>query len=227
MQRLTLSELLHVTNTGEEALKSMRRRGQIALAFGLRDAFASSWYLPVDAVSMLVTSALAKVYGVSNAAVLVRISGDVLLQIVAGAEADTDTDAMLCVMDLVRERDGVRAYFVSCAAVDAFLPELPRSCETHDFVPERLIMINVSQVIRALRVSALRIGVDLTAPFLPPPDSLEFQKLMASYSQLPHTMVELHTIKKRDALARKIGAKARAFGGGSLLMNKPFASKAA
>jgi hypothetical protein len=86
--RLTLDELLTITDTSEDALKSMRRRGQIALAFGRSDAFRSLWYLPVDAVAMLLTMALAKVYGAGIAAQMVRMFGGAWLTVVAQAEAD-------------------------------------------------------------------------------------------------------------------------------------------
>ena len=84
--RLTSREVLQIAGIGDEALKSMRRRHQIALAFGGDDSVAAKMYLPVDAVALMLSSTLARTYGASLAASLVRASADMVL--IAGAQAE-------------------------------------------------------------------------------------------------------------------------------------------
>jgi hypothetical protein len=216
--RITLSELLTATETSVEALKSMRRRDHVALAFGRRDALASSWYLPVDAVGIHLTTALAKVYGATLAAQMVRTFGDVLLTVVAQAEADFASDAHFAVVDFVNETDG-RSAHLACGARDA-TPEavaamVARSPAAQGYVVARINVVNVSHVIRVIRTTAARHGIDLTARFLPAPDSDEFQGLMQPYAQQETGIVERSARRKREAIARRIGeqARARAMGG--------------
>jgi len=202
--RITLDELLTVTNTSEEQLKSARRRGQIALAFARNDAFRKLWYLPVDAVAMLLTMALAKVYGASVAAQMVRMFGDAWLTVVAQAETDFSMDALFAVVDFIHEGDGKRAH-MACGARDA-TPEaiaamVAKSPAAQGYVAER---IN-----RMIRVTAARHGIDLTDRFMSAPGSSEFAELMAPYTQQAIGIVELSARRKCEANARRIGELVR------------------
>jgi hypothetical protein len=111
MQRLILSDVTAITGIDPEALKSQRRRGQIAFAFGSTDASARCRYVPADVVAVLLARGLAQVYGAAKAARLVIMFGDVVLRAIAEAEADTTTDVMFTVADVARDdRHGHVAY---------------------------------------------------------------------------------------------------------------------
>ena len=70
--RLTRTELLTIADINVEALKSQRRRDQIALAFSDDDVVAGKMYTPVDAVALMISAALAQSHGAVLAASLVR-----------------------------------------------------------------------------------------------------------------------------------------------------------
>jgi hypothetical protein len=89
MQRLILSDVTAITGINAEALKSQRRRGLCAFAFGSADASARCRYVPADVVAVMLTKDLAQVYGAKQAARLVVMFGDVVLRGIAEAEADT------------------------------------------------------------------------------------------------------------------------------------------
>jgi hypothetical protein len=198
---------------GREMIKSMRRRGQLALAFGGRDASARSWFLPIDAVALLLSAALAEVYGATMAAQLVRVFGDVVLNVVAEADDNPAIDALFAVTDFVAP-DGRRAHLACGAregdAVTAIAAQVARSPAAAGFVTERITMINVSHLIRTVRINAARIGVDLVAPFMPAPASAEFQHLMEPFTTLPAGIIEARSCRQRELAARRVGAQARA-----------------
>ena len=177
--RLTLQELLKITATTDQGLRSLRRRDQVALAFGQRHAYDSLTYLPIDALGMLLAGTLAKSYGQTEAAQLVRIYGDVWAQVVAEAEADFKTDASFCVVDFERESDGRKAT-MAAGARDA-TPEqiavtVANTPEAQGFVAVRINCVNISHLIRAIRISARKHDIDLIGPFMPPPGSEEFKE---------------------------------------------------
>jgi len=205
--RITAREVLQLSDIGDEALKSMRRRDQIAIAFGGHDIVAAKMYLPVDGVALMISSALSETYGASTAAALTRASADKVLIAVAQAGVSNAT-VPLAIIDLVRG-DGRRAYVASAAAVE------PSAAD--GYVLERVTSINVSHIIDQVRARAARIDLDLSAPFLPAPDSVEFAEIMAPYAELEAGIVEARSIRKRDAAAQRVGARSRviAMGGAS------------
>jgi hypothetical protein len=190
----------------------MRRRGQVALAFGRNDAFRSLWYLPVDAVAMLLTMALAKVYGASAASQTVRLFGDAWLAVVARAEADFATDALFAVVDFIGS--GGRSAHMACGAhaatPEAIAAAVAKSPAAQGYVAERINAVNVSHIIRMVRTAAARHGIDLTDRFLPAPGTAEFAELMAPYKQQEIGIVEVGARRKREASARRIGEQVRA-----------------
>ena len=86
--RLSLAELLTVTDTDQGMLKAWRRRNHVALAFGRTDAYESMSYIALDAVAILLADTLAKSYRRTFAAHLVRVYWDIWGYAVAHAEAD-------------------------------------------------------------------------------------------------------------------------------------------
>lgn len=222
--RLTRNELLAITDHSEHGFKTKLRREQWGLAYGGRDTTARAWYGPEDALAVHLISSLAKAYDAASAASMARVFGEVVLTAIAKAEADYTVDAHFAVVDFVAP-DGRRAY-LACGACDmtpeTIAAELAKSPGARGFVAERVIAVNISHLIRIVRTNAARIGIDLTAPFLPPPESAEFLELMTPYAELPGGIVELRAIKKRDAMARKIGAqvRARAMGQSAIVRQK-------
>jgi len=119
MQRLILSDVTAITGANTEALKSQRRRGQCAFAFGSTDASARCRYVPADVVAVMLTKDLAQVYGVKHAARLVIMFGDVVLRAIALSKADTTTGVMISVADVARDdRRGHLAFLTGTLGAD-------------------------------------------------------------------------------------------------------------
>jgi hypothetical protein len=77
---------------------------------------------------------------------------------------------------------------------------------------ERVTVINVSSIMRVVRSNAARLGLDLSAPFMPAPDSEQFAEIMELYAAIETDLaVEVRAIKKREALVRRVGEDAREF----------------
>jgi hypothetical protein len=209
-ERLTLDEITNICDIGAEQLKSLRRRDQIALAFGGNTAWAvATWYMPADCVGLMLTTALAQAYDMTVAAQLVRAFGAQWLHAVAKAEAaetDAGFDAWFAVADLVRRDDGSRSLMAWCTG-SVTLAGLP---EANGPMFERITMINISRIVRAVRVNAARCDLDLSAPFMPAPDSDDFQEIMAAYARETGGFVEARALKKAEASARRLGGQARA-----------------
>jgi hypothetical protein len=213
MRMLTLPELLKVTGTTEQGLKSLRRRNQLAGAFSLKELFNGLPYLPLDAVGMLLAGTLAKPYSQTEASQLVRLFGDTWAETVSEAEANFSEDAHFCIVDFERESDGKKAH-MACGARKA-TPEqiaaaLRMTPEATGFVPVRVNCVNVSHLIRFIRKTAAKHGIDLIAPFMPPPGSKEFKALFAPYVELrDKAIVAVRDHRMRGAFARLAGEKAR------------------
>jgi hypothetical protein len=208
MQRLTLNEVMSITNIGIEQLKSMRRRGQFAAAFSCKDAFATLRYSGVDCVAVLLTSELARTFSSKEAATLVLMFGGSVLRAIADAEHGS-ADVLLGIADLVREDDGRRAH-LACAAPDV-------GAEGHTTV--RVVTCNVSRLIRRVRASAERVGIDLSAPFMPARDSAALDAILAGYTEL-QAVVEHGARRKRLAGARHAGERARQLAMGGTIHRK-------
>jgi hypothetical protein len=213
--RLTPRELLTITDIDIEALKSMRRRHQIAIAFGGEDVVSSRMYTACDAVALMISSALAKSYGASLAAALTRASADVVLIAIAQAGVSKQ-NVPLAIIDLTRD-DGRRAYITCTDAV-----EPPNAAAAQGYVLERVVSINVSHIFGVVRANATRIGLDLSAPFLPEPGSETFDAMMGPFvdANLMGSLIEAKSLRKRDMLARKAGAQARAHAIGGIVRDK-------
>jgi hypothetical protein len=218
MPLLTLPQVLTLTGTSFEKFKSLRRREQIALAFGRRHAAASLSYIPADCVGMLLVATLGKAYGdkLTFPAQLVRVYGDTWLECVARAEAERGSanprDVNFCVIDLERESDGKTGHMV--AGSTGMAPEQTAFTvrQPEGWVQARINCVNVSVLIRRIRRAAVEEQIDLNAPFMPPPGTDEYKKLMECdyFKRRDQLFTDSKTIKLREAAAAKYGDQARA-----------------
>jgi hypothetical protein len=218
MPLLTLPQVLTLTGTSFEKFKSLRRREQIALAFGRRHAAASLSYIPADCVGLLLVATLGEAYGdkLTFPAQLVRVYGDTWLECVARSEGERGSanprDVNFCVIDLKRESDGKTGHLV--AGSMAMAPEQTafNVSPPEGWVQTRINCVNVSVLIRRIRRAAVEEQIDLDAPFMPPPGTDEFKKLMESdyFKRRDQLFTDSKTIKLREAAAAKYGDQARA-----------------
>ena len=209
MQRLILSDVTAITGVNTEALKSQRRRGQCAFAFGSTDASARCRYVPADVVAVMLTKDLAQVYGVKHAARLVIMFGDVVLRAIALSKADTTTGVMISVADVARDdRRGHLAFLTGTLGAD--VGANVRNADVADaYIVERVVSVNVTRAIRMIRASASAEHIDLSGAFMPVPGSVEFDEIMSPFGELSGAIVETSAFRKRESAMRKAGERAR------------------
>jgi hypothetical protein len=213
LSRITRAESWTAAGTSLSREKTAVGRHQAVGAFGRDLALASEWHCPADAVAQRIANTLDESYGLTTAASLVREFGHVVLAVTATAEADRTKDAAIAFVDLIHATTGGRA-FMACGfrepieAVDGY-------------VTERITTVNLSYIIRTVRAVAARNGlVGFNAPFMYAPTSTEYAVVMAPYAEaITSDIVEESSIRKAEALARRVGAEARriAMGGSTSL----------
>lgn len=216
MPLLSLQQVLALTGTPFPKFQTLRRRDQIAMAFGRRLAAASLSYIPADCVGMLLVATLGEAYGdkLTFPAQLVRVYGDMWLECVARAEApgSNHPDVHFCVIDLERESDGKTGHMV--AGSTAMAPEQTAFTvgQPQGWVQTRINSVNVSVLIRRIRRAAVKEQIDLDAPFMPPVGTGEFEKLMECdyFKGRDQLFTDSKTIKSREAAGAKHGEAARA-----------------
>jgi hypothetical protein len=195
--RLTRTELLTITGHTEHGFNTKQRRGQWAMAYSRRDAGARDWYRPEDAVAVQLTVELAKTFGATQAASLVLMFGGSVLRAISAAEHSA-TDALVGVVELARDSDG-RPAVLACSTTDVGV---------EGYTVARVVTVNISRLVRAVRASAERAGIDLSDVFMPASGSAALDAIMAGYAELD-LIVEASARRQRLAAARQAGELAR------------------
>jgi hypothetical protein len=227
MPSLDWQELLAITDTNKEMLKSLRRRNALALAWGRGEVYESLKYLPLDAVGMLLVRDLGKNYsskyegGYCEVAAMIRVHCDVWARVVAEAERDYKKGgkgwllARFCIVDFVRATDGKRAHLVGGSrdtSDEAIANAMAQSPEAKGFIPTRITCTNIAQLLLEIRTNAAAHDIELHQPysFMPDPESDEFKELMQPFEEAKASaIVEVQNRKKQEALMRKIGDQVR------------------
>lgn len=226
MRSLDWQELLAITGTNKEMLKSLRKRKALALAWGRDQIYESLRYVPLDAVGMLLVRDLGKNYsakydgGYGEVAAILRVHSDIWARVVAEAEReykeDTDFRVRFCIVDFERMSDGKRAHLVGGSrdtSDEAIAEAMAQSPQAKDYTMTRVNCINVSRLLIEIRTNAAMHGIELHQPFsfMPHPDSKEFADLMQPFEQAKaNAIIEVQNRKAREALMRKLGKDARA-----------------
>lgn len=209
---MRLAEILAVTETTWDALKALRRRDQVAMAFGQRFAFNSQVCLPVDGVALMLADALAQSYPRDMAAFMVRVHYDVWMHALALAEHDPSGLGVFCIADFT-DRAGRKmhlpASFNGAATPDEVAREFAAAAKGAPV--DRFTSIVMNRFAATMRENAEKIGLDLSRPFLPPIDDPELQKLLADYKDRKEIAIAKASSDRRKAdLARDAGAAVRA-----------------
>jgi hypothetical protein len=218
MPLLSLQQVLALTGTPFPKFQTLRRRDQIAMAFGRRLAATSLSYIPADCVGMLLVATLGEAYGdkLTFPAQLVRVYGDKWLECVARSEAERGSanprDVNFSVIDLERESDRKTGHMVAGSMGMAPEQTAFNVTQPEGWVQTRINSVNVSVLIRRIRRAAVKEQIDLEAPFMPPVGTGEFEKLMACdyFKRRDQLFTDSKTIKLREAAAAKYGEAARA-----------------
>jgi hypothetical protein len=213
LSRITRAESWTAAGTSLSREKTAVGRHQAVGAFGRDLALASEWHCPADAVAQRIAKTLGESYGLTTAASLARVFGYVVLAVTATAEADRTKDAAIAFVDLIHATTGGRA-FMACGfrepieAVDGY-------------VTERITTVNLSYIIRTrARRRRTQWARWVQCALHVRPTSTEYAVVMAPYAEaITSDIVVESSIRKAEALARRVGAEARriAMGGSTSL----------
>lgn len=204
MRSLTYDELLTVTETDQNLLKRRRRHDHVALAFGRRFIFKSLRYLAIDAVAMLIAETIAKNFGHTTAARLVRCDGDIWATAIAMSEEHPDRPANYAIVEF--DRNGKREFLTAATnSIDTgeIARKLSMSKVALGATAQRITLCNVTPLIAVIRRTGAAYDIDLSAPFLPAPNSDDFKALFNPYAET------VKTIRDTVEAKRVAGEKAR------------------
>lgn len=229
--RLTLAQLLTLSDTSAEGLKGLRRRDQLALAFGQRFAYQSLTFFPIDAVGMRLAAGLGNYLGLLKAAQVVRLWSDDWLRVVAEVE-HSGVLVEWCVVELV-DALGKKATWTSTArspdgtSAPNFAEvkgRIAQFSETSEFAkmcaaaglgpgarPQALLCVPVKPILATIRQRAAKEGLDLSGPFMPAPGPA-LDVLLKPYVEARDRAVrEVASLTKRgrEKLAEQAGQASR------------------
>ena len=211
-QSRTLKEIMWLSETTEPMLKALRRREQLALAFGQRHAYGSMRYLDVDAVALLLNQALAQKFKRDMAAHLTRIHFGTWGKAVATAEAHRDQPAFFYVIQFLNEH-GKAAPLTAAVNLDdqaAVIRQVEASPQAKGHTYVKHDVVDIQRLIRFIRLKGERLGLDQDMAFMPPPGSPEYKALVAPFEDLVAKAIDnVRTMKGKEALVTKVGEQTR------------------
>lgn len=167
-----LTAMLACAGVTREGLASLQRRKQVSLAFGLDQASNWNRLFDLDSVFLRATLDLAPGLELTTAAQLMRLNSDILLGAIGQADA-TSEPVWLCVAQGEDSRG--KNYLVDAGPLSQFADF---KVEGRTNIPQRMFLLNISDVLSKVRANAAKHGIDLDAPLFPPPGSELYEAIM-------------------------------------------------
>jgi hypothetical protein len=198
-------EFLKVFGITSSNLDQLRARNQLAFAFGRDGPAAPGYYRPLDFVGYAITGRVEPISGRQMAARIVREHWDVWLDAVRLAEwgASGATGGNVVAFFVGRRRIPTEAYYVTSGTFMAIAQDIAVLPEG---LPSPVAPIGIEALLAELRANASAAGIDLSAPFFPPPDHPD----QAGLKRLLDGIVEMSELRGRMAPPlRQIHARAR------------------
>ena len=154
-------------------------KNPLVFAFGETPAdMPKGRYFDIDAAVARIGIDLAPGIGQSEAMNIVRISGAAALNAIAWADY-TETTIFFGVAE--GEINGKKCFRVASGAFDQFDGlMMTNNAAGEEVAPTRIVLVNVTEVLRQVRANAAAAGLDLSDPFLPSPDSVAFAELLSA-----------------------------------------------
>jgi hypothetical protein len=173
MHRLdTVKDMLACAGVTRQGWLSLSRRKQVSLAFGLDQASNWNVLFDLDAAFIRTTLDLAPGLELATAAQLMRLNSDVLLSAIGQADA-TSEPVWLCVAQGEDSRG--KNYLVAAGPLSQFAEF---KVEGRTNIPQRMYLLNISDVLARIRANARKAGIDLSAAFFPPPGDELFEQII-------------------------------------------------
>jgi hypothetical protein len=182
MRVITTAQLLHITQTPEGTFNAQISRKETALAFGLGRKLAGGVFLDLDCCAVLLTDELAAAFGRKVAATIVIMHGDAWLRGIGEVDATREPVFFQVAEYGEPERHSVfggrsvrNRMRVGCSTIVrpvglADRPDIE--------VPDRITWVNLSSIVRRIRLRAMQIKLDLSDALFPPESDPDASKLL-------------------------------------------------
>jgi hypothetical protein len=202
MRSITFDEYLAASGLDVQKLKLLRRRDQIAGAFGRRECWKGLGFIELDCVAPMLVDALASVFVKEFAAQLVRVHADQWSIAVAKADAEPEAPVFFTIVEFLNP--GGKRHHVACLTTTDDPYQIVTDASKATGQPAvRSVAVNIRGVLEDVRRNARRAKIDFKAPFLPAPGP-ELDALLAPYVEERDKAIDI-AVK-----ARRAGIKARA-----------------
>ena len=173
MQWVMRDELLKLLELSSGAFDQLQHSGHVALAFGAPLPAMRGRYVDLDLVAMAINLGFAQSIGRENSTAIVAKCFTQWASAVAHAEADHTQDFFMAVGLLGWDAAKKRAEFF--LVTHGTLDQITKHFREKKLV--RFFAVNVSDIIRRIRERAHAAGIDLSRPFLGPPNDPRFDEI--------------------------------------------------
>jgi len=187
MHSLTLANVLAASGTDINNLKIQRHRGQVALAFGRSDAYASLGYVGLDAVAARLATVLTQTMQQRTlASRIVRDQWGVWCRVVAMAEAAPPAVPCLFYVIEVEHPNGRKGHVSVASCLDSRDEGNLRAIaadlrERTGAVARTFVAVEMHTILDDVRRNAERAGFDLSGAFLPPFGDARLDEVLQPY----------------------------------------------
>ncbi len=168
-----------IAETNRSTFASLVSRGEGALAFGVGAPLAGGHFVAADAAVVLMAYELHPAFGRKYASTILRGHADKVLWCLGKADTTSEPvffgvaeygDVQIKHTSSRAFRDQLRVGPLVFSEFKGFGPAIQQ--------PERVTLINVSNIVRRVRANGKREGIDLSAPFFPPPGDAVADKII-------------------------------------------------
>jgi hypothetical protein len=177
MQWITRREFIELEGLDEGVLDAMQRHGQVSLAFGASLPGTPGRYLDVDLVAMSINLGLSPTLGRATATTIVLAFFLNWIRAVARADADQTQDFFLAI-GAFGIRDYVKRVPKLYGVADGTLDDIQGDFGQHADPLVSAVYVNISDIIRRLRVRARQVGINLEGRFFFLPDDPRFDEIL-------------------------------------------------
>jgi hypothetical protein len=195
MQSLTRNEFLELLLLSSGAFDQMQHTGHVALAFGTPLPAMPGRYLDLDLIAMAINLGLTPSLGRDAATAIVSGFFHQWASAVGHAEIDSKQDYFMAVVGVGWDatKRSPRLLFVTNGTAIQIAEDLQNTTDVVGFYG-----VNISDIIRRLRVHADAAGIDLSRPFFFPPDDPRFEQILRQVKRERHMrIVRLRQDKKK------------------------------
>jgi hypothetical protein len=200
MQSLTREEFLEILGLTGGTFDQLQHAGHVALAFGTPLPSTPGRYLDLDLVAMWINLGLAQWLGREISTAIVAGFFYQWASAVGHAEADPKRDYFMAVggVDWDAKKKSPKLFLVTNGTVDEVAQDFRETTGLVGF-----FTVNISDIIRRLRVRAHEAGIDLSGTFFFPPHNPQFSAILTRVKRERDARIaRLRRDKKRFAAAK-------------------------